>query len=175
MKLNTKKFVLTALMAALTYAATAIIQIPSPTHGYIHPGDGIVFLSGILLGPLYGGLAAGIGSMFVDLLSGYAHYVIGTFIIKMFAAAACYYLFKVLKPLFKQLVVRTSISGIAGACVVVFGYFGYESLCLGLGISAAAGIPGNIVQTLLGVVMVSVLYPSLKNIRVLSSDLFENK
>ncbi|HEX3076918.1 MAG TPA: ECF transporter S component, partial [Lachnospiraceae bacterium] len=46
------KLVLTALLAALTYAATTIIIIPSVNGGYIHPGDGIVFLSGLILGPL---------------------------------------------------------------------------------------------------------------------------
>ena len=39
------------------------IRIPTPgTGGYIHPGDAIVILSGVILGPAYGFLAAGIGS-----------------------------------------------------------------------------------------------------------------
>ena len=59
MKFNTQKLVLTALFAALTCVATMIIRIPTPgTGGYIHPGDALVILSGIILGPLYGFLAA---------------------------------------------------------------------------------------------------------------------
>ena len=63
MKSGVKKIVMTALFAALACAATMAIRIPTPgTGGYIHPGDALVVLSGILLGPIYGGLAAGLGS-----------------------------------------------------------------------------------------------------------------
>ena len=68
--MKTKKLIFAALFAALTCVATMIIKVPTPTMGYIHPGDSIVLLSGFLLGPLYGGLAAGIGSMFSDLFGG---------------------------------------------------------------------------------------------------------
>ena len=33
---NIKKLVLAALMAALTYVATSIVQIPSPMQGYVN-------------------------------------------------------------------------------------------------------------------------------------------
>ena len=72
--MKTKKLIFAALFAALTCVATMIIKVPTPTMGYIHPGDSIVLLSGFLLGPLYGGLAAGIGSMFSDLFGGYFSY-----------------------------------------------------------------------------------------------------
>ena len=67
---STKKLVIGALMAALTCIATMIIKIPTPTLGYIHLGDGLVLLCGIVLGPLGGALSAGIGSMFADIFSG---------------------------------------------------------------------------------------------------------
>ena len=60
---NIRKLVLAALLAALTAVATMIIRIPTPTQGYIHLGDGMVLICGILLGPGLGALAAGIGSM----------------------------------------------------------------------------------------------------------------
>ena len=59
---NIKKLVTAALLAAMTCVATMIIKIPTPTFGYIHPGDGFVLLCGVVLGPLPGALAAGIGS-----------------------------------------------------------------------------------------------------------------
>ena len=79
---NIKKLVLAALMAALTYVATSIVQIPSPMQGYVNLGDCIVLLSGWILGPWWGAAAGGIGSMLVDLLGGYGHYAPGTLIIK---------------------------------------------------------------------------------------------
>ena len=39
---NIKKLVTAALLAAMTCVATMIIKIPTPTFGYIHPGDGFV-------------------------------------------------------------------------------------------------------------------------------------
>ena len=72
MENKTKKIVMTALFAALACVATMSIRIPTPgTSGYIHPGDAIVILAGIILGPAYGFLAAGIGSCLADLLGGY--------------------------------------------------------------------------------------------------------
>ena len=93
MENKTKKIVMTALFAALACVATMSIRIPTPgTSGYIHPGDAIVILAGIILGPAYGFLAAGIGSCLADLLGGYFVYVPITFAIKglvaLFAALA---------------------------------------------------------------------------------------
>ena len=45
-----RKLVLSALMAALVYVATSIIQIPSPVNGYVNLGDCFVLLSGWGLG-----------------------------------------------------------------------------------------------------------------------------
>lgn len=51
---NLKKLILAALFAALSCVATMSIRIPTPgTGGYIHPGDAIVILSGVIL-DLYG-------------------------------------------------------------------------------------------------------------------------
>ena len=83
MKVNTKKLILAALFAALSCVATMSIRIPTPgTGGYIHPGDAIVILCGVILGPMWGFLAAGIGSCMSDLLGGYLMYVPITFVIK---------------------------------------------------------------------------------------------
>ena len=44
-----KKLILTALFAALACIATMIMKIPTPgTGGYIHVGDAIVILSGVV-------------------------------------------------------------------------------------------------------------------------------
>ena len=69
-----------ALFAAIICIATFIVKIPSPaTNGYFNLGDCFVILSGLLLSPVYGALAAGIGSALADILSGYAQYAPATF------------------------------------------------------------------------------------------------
>ena len=58
---TTKKLVMTALMMALTMVATMFIRIPLPL-GYVNLGDVFVLLSVFILGPVYGTIAAGVGS-----------------------------------------------------------------------------------------------------------------
>ncbi len=68
--LSTKKIVFTALMAALTVAGSALrITLPLDIAGTtsFHLGNIMCALSGILLGPWLGGLAAGLGSLLYDL------------------------------------------------------------------------------------------------------------
>ena len=59
----------TSLMAALVFVSTFFnIQIPIPgLNVMIHLGNVFCILSALLLGPLFGGLASGIGSFFYDL------------------------------------------------------------------------------------------------------------
>ena len=142
-----RKLVLSALMAALVYVATSIIQIPSPVNGYVNLGDCFVLLSGWLLGPWYGAAAAGIGSMLVDLLSGYGHYVPGTLIIKGLDALVAALIFRALGRGKTAMLV----SGIVGETIMVLGYFDNATKIVGKGLAAAASIPGNIVQGIAGI------------------------
>lgn len=161
------KFVTTALMAALTCFATYIIRIPSPT-GYIHPGDSFVILSGIILGPFYGGLSAGIGSMMADLLAGYPHYAVATFIIKALTAALCSLIYRRLRRRIPTVI----IAGVLGGIIVTLGYFSYEYFLYGFG-GALAGIPLNGVQNLFGIILSSLLYPLLRSVPQIK-DLMDN-
>lgn len=58
------------IMGAAVYVASAFLQISIPTaigSTRLHMGNVMCLLSGMLLGPVQGGFAAGIGSMFFDL------------------------------------------------------------------------------------------------------------
>ena len=68
--ISTKRIAMTALMAALTIVGSAIrITIPVDIAGTtsFHLGNIMCALSGILLGPWLGGLAAGLGSFLYDM------------------------------------------------------------------------------------------------------------
>jgi len=74
-------------MTALVLCLTFFIKVPVPyTSGYIHLGDSMIYLSVMILGPVYGAFASGVGSMLADLLGGYAHYAIPTLVIKSLMA-----------------------------------------------------------------------------------------
>ncbi len=70
--ISTKKLVLTAMLAAMTAAGSALrITVPIDIAGTtsFHLGNILCALSGILLGPWWGGLAAGMGSALYDMLN----------------------------------------------------------------------------------------------------------
>ena len=69
-KISTRKSVFVALMAALTVAGSALrITLPIDIAGTtsFHLGNIMCALSGLLLGPWLGGLAAGLGSAIYDM------------------------------------------------------------------------------------------------------------
>ena len=71
-KISTKRLVLTALLAALVVVGSALrITIPIDIGGNtaFHLGNIMCALSGIVLGPWLGGLAAGLGSMIYDMFN----------------------------------------------------------------------------------------------------------
>ncbi|SEI99492.1 Uncharacterized membrane protein [Lachnospiraceae bacterium A10] len=176
-----KKLVFTGLFTAMVFISTYAIKIQTPTMGYIHPGDGMVLLAGVLLGPLYGGFAAGFGSMLSDLIGGYMFYVPATFLIKAFTAIIAYAVFhqaqKQLKKIAKiQDYIGVVFAGVIAELFMVIGYFVFEIFLLafttGTGLDTAslaagtaaslAGVPFNLVQGLFGVLVSSALFPIIQ-------------
>lgn len=155
---KTYRLVVTALLTALACVATMVIKVPTPTNGYVNLGDTIVLLCGWMLGPVYGFFSAGVGSALADLLNGYMTYVPGTLVIKGLMAVVAYFLaFQG-----KGGILTRILGGIAAEAVMVLGYFAYEATLLGYGVAAAASIPGNMIQGVIGLVVSLVLYEVLK-------------
>ena len=154
--------VLAALFAALTYVATNIIHVPIPaTDGYINLGDCVVLLGAFLLGPVYGAAAGGIGSALADILSGYAVFAPGTFVIKALIAVIAA---AILKALGGKSKAAPIVASIAGEAWMVLGYFLYESIFLGYGLAAAGSIGGNTIQAVAGVILAAALYAVLSKV-----------
>lgn len=175
---DTKALVVAALMAAFTCVATMSIQIPTPTLGYIHPGDCLVLLCGIILGPVVGSLSAGIGSMFADILSGYVIYAIPTLVIKGVTAFIAAVVFRKLKQLWKtKQTLIFAVAGILAEINMVFGYFlnkiiqtmflagayNGETLAAGLA-SAMGGVFSNCIQGTAGIILGALLLPVLSQV-----------
>ena len=164
---NLKKLILAALFAALSCVATMSIRIPTPgTGGYIHPGDAIVILSGVILGPVWGFLAGGIGSALSDLIGGYFIYVPITFMIKGLVALAAGLLYQKVGKNQKSRYIAVILGGVADIILVAGGYFVCEFFIYGAG--SAASIPANIIQGVGGLVISCILYPiliSIPNVR----------
>ena len=151
MKTNTKKIITAAMLAALCCVATMMIKIPSPLNGYINLGDCIVLLSGWLLSPGYGFLAAGIGSGLADVFSGYVIYAPVTFAIKGIMAVVAHFCFKGMHSKFGYTPSRI-IGGTLAEITMILGYFIFEGFMYGFAPSAV-NIPANGVQGIAGLVI----------------------
>ena len=166
---------MTALFAALACVATMSIRIPTPgTSGYIHPGDAIVILAGIILGPVYGMLAGyGIGSALSDLIGGYFVYVPITLVIKGLVALVSGLIYQKMCRSGKNRYVAVILGGITDIVFVAGGYFICEFFLYGSG--AAASIPANIIQGIGGLIISAVLYPVLIAIPDVRQAAYETK
>ncbi len=140
-----KKLVISALFAALSCIMTMVIQIPAPT-GYVNLGDCAVLLGAWVLGPVWGGAAAGLGTMLADILNGWAAYAPATFVIKFTMAAVAALILRAMRKRRGMF-----LGAVAAELLMAGGYFLYESLVLGVGPAALASVPANLVQGAVGV------------------------
>ena len=168
MKTKTQKIVIAAMLAALTCIATMIIKIPSPLKGYLNLGDCVVLLAGWLLSPLYGFLAAGLGSGLADLISGYGVYVPATFIIKGVMAIAAYFGFRFLQNKVTNISARI-VSGIVAELIMVLGYYVFEGFLYGFGASLV-NIPANAVQGVAGLIIGTILVKIFEKSKIIKTE-----
>lgn len=151
MRTRTQKIVIAAMLAALCCVSTLIIKIPSPLKGYINLGDCVVLLTGWMMSPFYGFLAAGIGSALADIILSYVTYAPATFVIKGIMALIAYYGFNILNKKIASLPSRI-ISGFFAEAAMVLGYFAFEGLLYGF-IPSAVNIPANTIQGAAGLII----------------------
>lgn len=156
---------LTGLFAALGCVGTMVLQVPSPTGGYMNLGDAVVILGAWLLGPAYGAAAGGVGPAMADLLSGYAVYVPATLVIKAIMALLAAWVYRMLGK--RGLL----LSALAAEVPMVLGYWLFDGalaalsgggalgLCL---LGSAAGIPSNLVQAAFGAAASTLLALALR-------------
>lgn len=112
------------VMAALVFAAS---KLAIPFLGSkVHFGNTLCILSGLLFGPLTGALAAGIGSGFTDLLSGYGPQdILITFVSKFAMAAVAGGIMRTIRD-GKQ--VRRSVTAVIASVVGAWTYVGLYML-----------------------------------------------
>ena len=152
-----------AMFAALTCVCT-FISLPLPI-GYFNLGDTIVLTGAWLLGPLWGTIAAAIGSSLADILMGFAIYAPATAVIKgLMAVVACLVLSplkKIIKKGSFEIIVR-GISAIASEILMVLGYLLYDATVMGYGAGALVSVAGNAMQGVVGVCGALILFTAMR-------------
>lgn len=137
---NLKYAVLAAVLGAMVYVLTAFLKVP--THqGYIHIGDGVIFLAAALLPAPYAMAAGALGAGLSDYLAGYPMWVLPTVIIKALTVIAF--------TSRKNTVInkRNILAVIPAAVLCVGGYYLASAFIYGSFVVALADVPTNLVQT----------------------------
>lgn len=153
---RTKTYHLT-LMAVLTALSVvlAFIHVPTPT-GYLTLLDVSIYFTAYYLGSKYGAVVGGLSGFLIDLLLGYPQYMFHSLI----AHGAQGY--------FAGWTGKKRILGIILASILMVGWYFLATFLLGYGLGGAlAGIPGNLLQNLFGMLVGYLVY--------LAYQRFENK
>lgn len=174
-KITVRQTCFIGIMAALVYATSAFLQIPIPTAigaTRLHMGNVMCLLSGLLLGPVQGGLAAGIGSMFFDLTNpAYIASAPFTLIFKFLMAWIC----GTVARLGKEQLWALIVGAVVGAVSYVVLYLGksfiedyfvlglpFEGVVLSLSTKALVSTVNGIIAAAVSVPLNLILKPLLK-------------
>lgn len=156
--LTTKEMTVAALGIAVVYVATLYIKIPNALDGYFNLGDGFVMLFATVLSPWTAFLAGGLGSALADLSGGYAYYFLPTLCIKGLESV-----------MISNLIHRygnkvQKIAYLLAAGIMVSGYFFTKAYLKQSFAIAMLGVPENIVQSIIGMIIASLCFPTIQRI-----------
>ena len=137
----------TAVMTAIVFVLTRMVQVPTPAKGYIHLGDAGIFFSALAFGPWVGAVAGGLGTALADVTSGYLQWAIPSFLIHGLQGWIVGWASE--RWTGKRGLI---LSVLLGAVVVPLGYLAAGSLLSGVG-AAFSELPLNIIQVAAGAVV----------------------
>lgn len=161
---NTTLFIaLLVVLTALTTIATIIIAVPFPTStGFLNFGDALVMISGLLLGPLGGFFAGGIGSAMGDIALGYVHFAPITFFVK-----GCEGMIVGFASRKVRMINRLTMIDVAGlfaaSLVMMLGYFFAEIFLVGIWAAVAELTTLNWIQVTVGSIITALTGPSIRS------------
>ena len=154
MNLKIKEITLTGIGVAIVFCGTYFIKIPNQIDGYMNLGDGFILLFATILSPFLAFIVGGLGSALADLAGGYGHYFFFTLVVKGLESLLVAYWCR------KFAGFKTRIVGyFLGSSVMIVGYFLTKWYLKASFVIAISGIPGNLMQAALGIIIVLLLAP----------------
>lgn len=132
---------ITSVFTALVFVVTAYMHIPT-NNGYIHVGDGLIYLAACLLPWPYAMVVGAGGAFLADCLTGFAIWAPGSVIIKAISVL----LFSNKEENIINL--RNSLAILPATIVCAGGYYLYESLIYGNFVSPLVGVPASVTQSI---------------------------
>ena len=147
-----------SVFAALTFLATAFLQIPIVGGaGYVHLGDVFVLLAALMLPLPYALVASAFGAALADITSGFVLYAPATAVVKTLMVLVVWLICR--KTRVWWVVV---LSLIAATLTLAAGYFVYEIFIYGVSV-ALVDIPSNLLQGAVCSVVAFVVYKLVQN------------
>lgn len=144
-KTNTHDLTLMAVLTALS-VVLAFIHVPTPT-GYLTLLDVGIYFTAYYLGSKSGVVVGGLSGFLIDLLLGYPQYMFHSLI----AHGA--------QGFFAGWSGKKRILGLILASILMVGWYFLATFLLGYGLGGAlAGIPGNLLQNLFGMLVGYLVY-----------------
>lgn len=155
------KITYTAIFTALIFLATSILKISTGMgEGYIHLGDCFIYLSACLLPLPYCLIAAALGGVLADVVSGFAIWALPTAIIKILIALP----FTIAnKNENKILSKKTSFVPVISGIISISGYFVAECILYSPA-SAVLSIIGNLIQSAASTILFLIFATALDKI-----------
>lgn len=154
---STKTFnlILTAMLIALVFVATQLINIKLPitaNGGLVHLGTAMLFIASILFGPKKAAIAGAVGMGLFDLINGYALWAPITIVARGLQG---YVVGKIAWSNGRNgnSIVFNLIGTILSVPVMLAVYYLGEGIIFGNWIAPAASIFGNIVQNVVGIII----------------------
>jgi uncharacterized membrane protein len=154
---------LLAIMTALATIMTIVIQIPYPgTSGYFNLGDTMVMLGGLLLGPVGGFFAGGVGSALADVITGWSFYAPITLVVKGLEGMAVGYLGSRVKGSAK--INKLDVFAvIVGAVIMLTGYFIAQVFLFGFAAAIGELVTVNLAQVAIGGAVTLLIGPTIRS------------
>lgn len=151
-----------ALMAAIIFVTTYVIEIPVGTKAVLHIGDSMVFTGVVMLGKRKATIASAIGMGLFDLLSPYAIWSPFTFVIKgvmAYIAASIAYR----KDYNGESLINNVFAFVIAGVWMIAGYYLAGGIIYGSLITALGDIFGNVIQVAAGII---IALPIIKALRI---------
>ncbi|MGC9398287.1 MAG: ECF transporter S component [Anaerolineae bacterium] len=153
---NIRRMTLVALMAALTFVLTLVPRIPTPIGGYVHLGDVIITFSALAFGPWIGAVVGGLGTALADLYGGYVQFALASLLVHGLQGWAVGWIGRR-----GENTLALTAAVVAGAAIVVAGYFVAEIFLMGIADALLELLP-NALQGLVGGIVGVPLYLAVK-------------
>lgn len=158
--IDVKMLTINALCIALTFVATAFINLRLPiaaNGGLVHMGNVALFLAAVIFGRKTGAIAGGLGMALFDVMGGWLLWAPFTLV----TVGLMGYVVGLINERHKK-TQYLLLSFVAALLIKIAGYYIAEGIIYGNWIAPALSIPGNIVQVTVGAIVALPLIAAVK-------------